>query len=300
MQRNWIGRSTGASALFGATARSSPVEHRGLHHAAGHAVRCDLYGAGARARTGRRADRGTIGPTAVDPRWTFGADTPADAVAAYRRSIAAKSDLERQENKAKTGVFLGTYATNPANGERIPVFIADYVLVGYGTGAIMAVPGHDQRDWEFATEFGLPIVEVIAGGDVSREAYTGDGACRELGLSERAGCRSGQGDDHPTAGGRRPRPGPRGVQVAGLAVRAAALLGRAASRSCMTVTDVRIRCPSRSCLWCCPTSPTIHRCCSIPTTPTPNRRRRWPRPPIGCTSNSIWATGSSPTPATPT
>ena len=114
-------------------------------------------------------------PDAVDPRWTYGASTPADAVAAYRRAIAAKSDLERQENKTKTGVFLGAYATNPANGERIPVFIADYVLVGYGTGAIMAVPGHDQRDWEFATEFGLPIVEVIAGGDVSREAYTGDG-----------------------------------------------------------------------------------------------------------------------------
>ena len=105
------------------------------------------------------------GPTGVDPRWTGGAATPAEAVAAYRRSIAAKSDLERQENKTKTGVFLGTYATNPADGQQVPVFIADYVLVGYGTGAIMAVPGHDQRDWEFASEFGLPIVEVISGGD---------------------------------------------------------------------------------------------------------------------------------------
>ena len=64
--------------------------------------------------------------------------------------IAAKSDLERQENKSKTGVFLGAYATNPANGEQVPVFIADYVLIGYGTGAIMAVPGGDQRDWDFA------------------------------------------------------------------------------------------------------------------------------------------------------
>ena len=90
-------------------------------------------------------------------------------------SIAAKSDLERQESKAKTGVFIGSYATNPANGQRIPIFIADYVLAGYGTGAIMAVPGHDQRDWEFAHEFGLPIVEVIAGGDISQAAYTGDG-----------------------------------------------------------------------------------------------------------------------------
>ena len=103
-------------------------------------------------------------PDGVDPRWTYDAATPAQAVAAYRQAIAAKSDLERQENKAKTGVFLGSYATNPANGEQVPVFIADYVLAGYGTGAIMAVPGHDQRDWEFAREFGLPIVEVIAGG----------------------------------------------------------------------------------------------------------------------------------------
>ena len=80
---------------------------------------------------------------------------------AYRAAIAAKSDLERQESKTKTGVFLGSYATNPVNGQQIPVFIADYVLIGYGTGAIMAVPGGDQRDWEFAHEFGLPIVEVL-------------------------------------------------------------------------------------------------------------------------------------------
>src|SRR6202041_128694 len=107
--------------------------------------------------------------------WTYNADSPALAVAAYRQAIAAKSDLERQENKAKTGVFLGAYATNPANGEQVPVFIADYVLAGYGTGAIMAVPGHDQRDWEFAHEFGLPVIEVIAGGDISEAAYAGDG-----------------------------------------------------------------------------------------------------------------------------
>ena len=172
MQRNWIGRSTGASALFGATGAPAGIEV--------FTTRPDtLFGATylVLAPEHELVDALTAAdwPDAVDPRWTFGADSPAAAVDAYRRSIAAKSDLERQENKAKTGVFLGAYATNPANSERIPVFIADYVLAGYGTGAIMAVPGHDQRDWEFATEFGLPIVEVIAGGDVSREAYTGDG-----------------------------------------------------------------------------------------------------------------------------
>src|ERR1700730_3942463 len=172
MQRNWIGRSTGASALFGATGAPAGIEV--------FTTRPDtLFGATylVLAPDHELVDALTAAdwPDAVAPRWTFGADSPAAAVDAYRRSIAAKSDLERQENKAKTGVFLGAYATNPANSERIPVFIADYVLAGYGTGAIMAVPGHDQRDWEFATEFGLPIVEVIAGGNVSREAYTGDG-----------------------------------------------------------------------------------------------------------------------------
>ena len=82
---------------------------------------------------------------------------------------------ERQENREKTGVFLGTYATNPVNGEQVPVFIADYVLTGYGTGAIMAVPAHDERDYEFATVFGLPIVPVLEGGNIDEEAFTEDG-----------------------------------------------------------------------------------------------------------------------------
>ena len=170
MQRNWIGRSTGASALFAVSGADIEV----------FTTRPDtLFGATylVLAPEHELAESLVAGqwPDDVDPRWTGGAATPADALAAYRRSIAAKSDLERQENKTKTGVFLGSYAMNPANGQQIPVFIADYVLLGYGTGAIMAVPGHDQRDWEFADAFGLPILEVIAGGDVSQEAYTGDG-----------------------------------------------------------------------------------------------------------------------------
>ncbi|MGZ6880960.1 MAG: class I tRNA ligase family protein, partial [Mycobacteriaceae bacterium] len=115
-------------------------------------------------------------PAEVDARWTGGASTPAEAVAAYRSAVGSKTDLERQENKEKTGVFTGSYATNPVNGAQVPVFVADYVLMGYGTGAIMAVPAQDQRDWDFATLFGLDIVRTIAPpADFDGEAFTGDG-----------------------------------------------------------------------------------------------------------------------------
>ncbi|MDH6244403.1 leucyl-tRNA synthetase [Mycobacterium sp. OTB74] len=170
MQRNWIGRSTGASVLFGAGSSDIEVFTTRPDTLFGStylvlAPEHDLVDSLVAAQW----------PADVDVRWTYDTATPAEAVAAYRAAIAAKSDLERQENKTKTGVFTGAYATNPVNGQQVPIFIADYVLAGYGTGAIMAVPGHDQRDWEFATAFGLPIVEVIAGGDVSEAAFTGDG-----------------------------------------------------------------------------------------------------------------------------
>ncbi|MBD1380200.1 leucine--tRNA ligase [Metabacillus arenae] len=98
------------------------------------------------------------------------------AVEQYIDQIKHKSDLERTDlAKDKTGVFTGAYAINPVNGERMPIWIADYVLASYGTGAIMAVPAHDERDYEFATKFELKITEVVSGGDVSKEAYTGDG-----------------------------------------------------------------------------------------------------------------------------
>ncbi len=97
-----------------------------------------------------------------------------EAVAAYREAAARKSDFERTElNKDKTGVQIqGIHAINPVTGNPIPVWVSDYVLMGYGTGAIMAVPAHDTRDYEFASKFGLPIVEVVSGGDISKEAYT--------------------------------------------------------------------------------------------------------------------------------
>lgn len=170
MQRNWIGRSTGASVEFGTAAGDVEV----------FTTRPDtLFGATYLVLAPEHdlvdALVADAWPEGTDSRWTFAAVTPVEAVAAYRAGISAKSDLERQENKTKTGVFLGAYATNPVNGQRVPVFIADYVLAGYGTGAIMAVPGGDQRDWDFATEFGLPIIEVVACGDITEAAYNGDG-----------------------------------------------------------------------------------------------------------------------------
>ena len=169
MQRNWIGRSRGAEVDFTA----------GDHSITVFTTRPDtLFGATylVLAPEHELVDALTADtpyPEGTDSRWTGGQVTPAAAVAAYRAAIAAKSDVERQENKDKTGVFLGTYATNPVNGEQVPIFIADYVLTGYGTGAIMAVPAHDTRDYEFATVFGLPIVPVLD-GDVTTEAFVGD------------------------------------------------------------------------------------------------------------------------------
>ena len=99
-----------------------------------------------------------------------------NAIEEYKSLAASKSDLERTElNKEKTGVFTGSYAINPVNNKKIPIWISDYVLASYGTGAIMAVPAHDQRDYEFATKFGIEIIPVLEGGDISKEAFIGDG-----------------------------------------------------------------------------------------------------------------------------
>ena len=170
MQRNWIGRSRGAEVAFASPAGDITV----------FTTRPDtLFGASYVVLAPEHplvSELVTASyPTDVDSRWTGGAATPREAVDAYLRAIAAKSDVERQENKDKTGVFLGSYAVNPVSGEEVPIFIADYVLTGYGTGAIMAVPAHDERDYEFASVFGLPITAVLD-GDVSEVAFTGDAA----------------------------------------------------------------------------------------------------------------------------
>ena len=105
-------------------------------------------------------------PADTPSAWTGGAGTPTEAVDRYVAVARNRSDLDRQaETKEKTGVFTGSFATNPVNGQPIPVFVADYVLMGYGTGAIMAVPSGDQRDFEFARSFGLPIVETVRPDD---------------------------------------------------------------------------------------------------------------------------------------
>ena len=155
-QRNWIGRSEGTELNFGTTLGETLTVYT---------TRCDtLFG---------------VTYMVVSPehpcldKWKDSI-TNWEAVSAYKDEAARKSDFERSElNKDKTGVRLeGIAAINPATKEQIPLFVSDYVLMSYGTGAVMGVPGHDQRDWEFATKFGLPIIEVVKGGDITKEAFT--------------------------------------------------------------------------------------------------------------------------------
>jgi leucyl-tRNA synthetase len=178
MQRNWIGRSSGADIVF-------PVESHADLGIRVFTTRPDtLFGATYMVLAPELALVDEMVPNEWPPdtpatwRGTFGLDvTPPEAVAAYRDFASRKTDLERQaEGKEKTGVFIGAYAINPANDERIPIFIADYVLGGYGTGAIMAVPGQDQRDWDFAEEFDLGIIRTVdPPPDFEGQAYVGEG-----------------------------------------------------------------------------------------------------------------------------
>ena len=158
IQRNWIGKSIGAHVDFkvDGTDKSFTV----------FTTRCDtLFG----------ATYCVLSPEHPLIEEITTADKKAE-VEAYKAECAKKSDMERTElNKDKTGVFTGSYAINPVNGTKIPIWISDYVLVTYGTGAIMAVPAHDERDYAFAKKFNLEIIPVIEGGNIEEEAYTGDG-----------------------------------------------------------------------------------------------------------------------------
>ena len=159
MQRNWIGRSEGAAVFFALEGMDEKLEV--------YTTRCDtLFGA-------------TYMVIAPEHPLIGKLTTPEqkEAVEAYIKAASHKSDLDRTDlAKDKTGVFSGSYAINPVNGKRIPIWIADYVLISYGTGAIMAVPAHDTRDWEFAKKFDLPIIEVLKSEvDVNEQAWTEDG-----------------------------------------------------------------------------------------------------------------------------
>ena len=158
MQRNWIGKSVGALVTFKVDGHDEKFEV--------FTTRCDtLFG----------ATYCVLSPEhkLVDIITT---DDKKEEVEEYKKVCATKSELERTElNKEKTGVFTGSYAINPVNGKKIPIWIADYVLATYGTGAIMAVPAHDDRDYEFAKKFNLEIISVLEGGNIAIEAFTGDG-----------------------------------------------------------------------------------------------------------------------------
>lgn len=158
MQRNWIGRSEGAHVHF-------EVEGHDEQFTVFTTRPDTLFGA-------------TYAVLAPEHALVEKITTPSqkESVEAYIKEIQSKSDLERTDlAKTKTGIFTGAYAINPLNGEKMPIWIADYVLATYGTGAIMAVPAHDERDYEFAKTFDLPIKAVVEGGDIEKEAYTGDG-----------------------------------------------------------------------------------------------------------------------------
>ncbi|WP_030488954.1 leucine--tRNA ligase [Micromonospora chokoriensis] len=182
MQRNWIGRSTGAHIDFPTTA--APVRV--------FTTRPDtVFGATYMVLAPEHELVDTLAPAAwpagARDAWTGGHANPREAVEAYRKAAAAKTDVERQsDNKEKTGVFIGAYATNPVTGGQIPIFIADYVLAGYGTGAIMAVPAQDERDWAFAEVFELPIVRTVQPAEgFDGKAYTGDGPAINSAAPER-------------------------------------------------------------------------------------------------------------------
>ncbi len=170
MQRNWIGRSEGGEVEFAIEGRNETLTV--------FTTRPDtLFG----------ATFMVVAPELVATRRLYRDDSEADLekleeLSAYINSTSGKSDLERGVAKEKTGVFTGLYAINPVNGARLPIWTADYVMMGYGTGAIMAVPAHDERDYAFAKAMDLPIIEVISGGDVSKEAYTGDGPLVNSGM----------------------------------------------------------------------------------------------------------------------
>jgi leucyl-tRNA synthetase len=186
MQRNWIGRSEGARIRFPVVGSNEVIDV--------FTTRPDtLFGATYMVLAPEHPLVGVLvadgWPDRTASSWTGGGATPIEAVTEYRAQTAQASERERQLDRSdKTGVFSGSYCVNPANGEQIPVFVADYVLMGYGTGAIMAVPGQDERDWEFAEQFGLPIVRTVSPPEgFDGDAYLGEGPAINSGFLDGLG-----------------------------------------------------------------------------------------------------------------
>ncbi len=189
MQRNWIGRSAGARVAFPVLTAAAAARGAAAARDADVTARIEVYTTRPDTLFGAtymvlapehpllEQITADVWPENTKPSWTGGAATPGQAVAGYRLAASRKSELDRQENRDKTGVFTGAFAANPANNTLLPVFVADYVLMGYGTGAIMAVPGQDTRDWDFAKAFDLPIIRTVqpAAGHDEDTAYIGDG-----------------------------------------------------------------------------------------------------------------------------
>ena len=323
MQRNWIGRSVGATVAF-------PVEeHEGVEIEVFTTRPDTLFGATYMVLAPEHPlldeivptewPDATLAPTsATCPRaWKgiFGTDVlPAEAVRRYREFAEQKSELERQaEGREKTGVFTGAFAKNPTNGWNVPIFVADYVLMGYGTGAIMAVPAHDERDFEFAQEFDLPIVAVVhppdgwlrergvdadTPADEWPEAYVGDG----VGMNSSNDDVSLDGlptpeakrRDRGVARGERDRRADGHLQAARLAVQPSALLGRAVPdrlrRRRQPARAARVAAPGRA--------PRDHRLRAAHPRrrrPVAARSRRSRAPTTGSTSSSTSATAAAAT-----
>ena len=249
-QRNWIGRSEGAEVDFRIAGKDEKLRV--------YTTRPDtLFGATYMVVSPEHPmiEKYKDGHRAILTRsWPTGPRPP------------SKSDFERTElNKDKTGVQIdGLKAVNPVNGREIPIWVSDYVLMGYGTGAIMAVPAHDTRDWAFAKKFGMPMIEVVAGGDVDQGSLHRHRGRHhgQLRLPERPAGGRRQEEDHRMADGEGRGRAEGQLQAARLGVQPPALLGRAYPAGALPPLRHACPCPRISCPCCCPTWKTT----SPPTT----------------------------------
>ena len=236
LQRNWIGRSEGAEVAVRDSPSTNAIDHAFSPPAPTRFMAPPTW-------CSRRR---------IPGRSAHNEGTNARRSPTYKAQVSAKSDLERTDlAKEKTGVFTGAFAINPANSERIPIWIADYVLMGYGTGAIMGVPAHDERDLEFARKFDLPIIAVVQAAGQTPEASIGfieDGIAINSPLIDGSRDPGGKRAHHQSGSSSRVWPPHRPLQVARLAFLPAALLGRAVPDR-LARWQTRGASRSRNCRW---------------------------------------------------